>query len=873
MFNTNKSTISIRIALLAGATAASMASIGAFAANDEQQVERIQVTGSRIKTTDLEGSSPVTTINISDIDKTGQMSVADLLRSSNLNTFGSTSEQSGNASQSQASVSLRGVGADRTLVLLNGKRMPGSPTLGGTAVNLNALPTAAVERIEILSDGASAIYGSDAIAGVVNIITKKGYDGLEISATKSNPTQPGGEEWKASVIGGVSGDKGNVTFSVEHQQREIIFQRDRWFSSSTNLDAKKYSDVTGVSTYARNFNDSTSYVTSPLAGCKNPDMVGDGHIYDAEDGDYVCGYDYTSQAADHAARKYDAGFVNADYQISDDVRFEGQAIYSRNQTFGRYAPAAGKFKVDAGAVDVQHYDASGNYVNTTKNEHAGQALYRFTGVGTRDSTTTDYTTDLQLGFVGEHDSFGWDATYHYSLQENNNNGTGYVHRPTVEALVKDGKFNFGPEGNTPEVIAAITHDVFQQDAMEFQSVNAGINFDGADLLGAGEMGLYFGTEFMKYKYTSKVDAESANGEIIGSAGNGSSGDRDVSAAFGEMSLPITDDLSLSAALRYDKYSDFGSAVTPKASIRYAATDDLVLRASWGKGFRAPSLSDLYAADSFSADFATDYHYCEQTGKAISECRQSQYDVTRTANEDLEAETSDFYNVGAIWDITDNFSTKIEYYNLKIDNVITFVSLDSLLSEEKKVGYGNLALGNIKRFGDNPNGKIEEATTPQVNGNSLATSGIDFNLAYRNLETSIGDFSANIDTTYVIDYSDEEYFNGPVHNKIGRNGLPQIRSTATLDWELGDNTASLVAHYIDSQTEKTDPNTYEQLGHLSSQTTFDASYGYATSWNGKVSIGVRNLTNEDPVLDSNIDYDKTLYNLYGRTYNLSYTQMF
>lgn len=873
MFNTNKSTTAIRIAILVGATAATTASIGAFAADDSKKIERIEVTGSRIKATDLEGSNPVTTIDISEIDKTGQMSVADLLRSSNLNAFGSFSERSGSSAQSQASIGLRGVGSDRTLVLLNGKRIPGSPTLGGTAVNLNSLPTAAIDRIEVLSDGASAVYGSDAIAGVVNIITKKGIDGLEISGTGASPEQPGGQEWKAHVVGGISGEKGNISFSLEHQNREIIYQSDRWFSSATNTDAANFSDATGVSPYARNYVDGTTGVFSPLAGCKNPAMVGGGHIYDYGGGDYICGYDYTSQAADHAARQFDAGYLNADYAITDEISFEAQGIFSRNKTFGRYAPTPGKFAVGKGTVDVQHFDNSGNYVNTTKNEHDGQVFYRFTDVGPRDSVTVDYTTDMQVGLVGEHDNFGWDLTYHYNLAENNNNGTGYIHRPTVERLAAEGKFNFGPEGNTPETVAAIKHDVFQKDKMEFQSVNAGINFDAFDLVGAGEMGWYFGTEFMNYKYDSQVDAESANNEVLGSAGNGSSGTRDVYAVFGETNLPITDDLSLNAALRYDKYSDFGSAVTPKVSVRYAATENLVLRASWGQGFRAPSLADLYAADSFSADMATDYHYCEQQGTAVGDCAAKQYDVTRTANKDLEAETSDFYNIGAIWDLTDNFSTKLEYYNLKIDNVITFVSLDSLLSEEKKVGYGNLALGQIKRFNDDPNGKIEEATTPQVNGNSLSTSGLDFTLNYRDFETSFGDFGANLNTTYILEYNDEEYFNGPVNNMIGRNGLPQIRGVLTLDWESGDHAASLITNYIDSQTEKTDPNTYEQIGKLSSQTTFDFNYSYSTSWNGKVSAGVRNLTDEDPVLDSNLDYDKDLYNLYGRTYTLAYTQKF
>ncbi|WOT03928.1 TonB-dependent receptor [Shewanella youngdeokensis] len=861
----------VRFALVTGAAATALSSPVVFAADDESadSVERIQVTGSRIKRTDMEGSSPVTTITAADMEKSGDMSIADVLRSSNLNTFGSDAESSGSSWQSQANISLRGAGADRTLVLLNGKRMPGSPTMGGTAVNLNTIPTAAIERIEVLSDGASAVYGSDAVAGVVNIITKKDYEGLEVSASGSLPEQDGGEEWKTHIVGGTSSDKGSMTFSFEHQSREIIYQADRWFSSSTNLGASDLLDTTGLSTYARNFRDLDTGTFSPMAACDNEDMAEGGKIYSYKDG-YACGYDYTAEAADHAGRDYTAGYISGNYELTDEIMFEGQGLFSRNETFGRYAPAAGYFTVGAGQVEILTPDGNGGFTSGL-NEKAGRAYYRFTDVGTRDSTTIDYSTDIQIGLVGEHDDFGWDVTYHYNLAENSNYGTGYVHRPTVEALVESGEFNFGPEGNSDEVIAAISHDTLAQDTMDFQSLNAGINFEALELP-AGLVGWYIGTEFSQYKYSSKYDKESTNDEVIGSAGGGAEGDRDVFAIFAESIIPVTDDLELNLAFRFDDYSDFGTATTPKVALRYQVHDDVVLRASWGQGFRAPALSDLYSPDSFSADDATDYHYCEINGTSTSDCREEQYDVTRTSNENLQPETSDFYNLGAIWNITDNFSTKVEYYNLSIDDVITFISLDSLLREEQKVGYGNTA-GEIVRAGDNADGALIEATTPLVNGNGFDTTGIDFNLTYTGYETSFGDFGSSFDLTYVLSFEDEEYFDGPVNDMVGRNGLPEYRFTWVIDWSYGDHTASLLTQYIDGQAEDTDPDTYENVGSLESQTTFDFSYTYMTNWNGKFSLGVRNITNEDPVLDSYLTYDEALYNLYGRTYTASYTQKF
>ncbi|GAA5194844.1 TonB-dependent receptor plug domain-containing protein [Ferrimonas gelatinilytica] len=852
--------------------AMAFAGAGTALAEEGADVERIEVTGSRIKRTDMEGASPVSVISAEDMLNTGEMSVSDILRQSNLNTFGSFSESSGSTWQSQANVSLRGAGADRTLVLLNGKRMPGSPTMGGSAVNLNTIPTAAVERIEVLTDGASAVYGSDAVAGVVNIILKKGYEGLEMSITGTDTYQPGGEEWKASVVGGIANDKGSATFSIEHQDRAIIYQRDRWFSSSTNVLAPNYADTTGVSLYARNFLDMTTFAFSPMEACNNDKMVGGGHIYDLGLGDYACGYDYTSEAADHASRQYTAGYFNGEYYLSDEIAFNTQVMMARNETFGRYAPAAGWFNVDAGQVEIQNW-VDGNFLGTSTNQNAGRVYYRFTDVGTRDSTTIDWSTDIQLSLTGTHDAFDWDFTYHYNKQENKNFGEGYVHRPTVEALVKSGDFKFGSEGNSDDVVAAISHDVLAQDTMDFHNVSFGTSFV-AGSLPAGDIGWYVGAEYSEYIYEAQVDKESANGEVIGSSGNGSGGDRDVWAVFAESSIPLLDSLELNLALRYDDYSDFGSNVAPKVALRYQVMDGMVLRGSWGQGFRAPALSDLYAADSFSADYATDYHYCEVTGVSREECAQGQYDVTRTANEDLEAETSDFYNVGWIWDITDKLSTKVEYYNLKIDDVITFISLDSMLVEEANRGYGNISNGGqILRAGDNPDGRILEATTPLVNGNGFDTDGIDFNIAYRGAETSVGDFGTNFDLTWVLNYNSPEYFDGPVNDMVGRNGLPEYRFTWTVDWQRGDHYAAIQTQHIDSQYEKTDNETFESSGHIASYTTYDFTYTYSGPWNGSITAAVRNITDEDPRLDSNLTYDSALYSLYGRTYLLTYTQKF
>ena len=220
MSNFNQLSGAIRFALLAGA-ASTFAIAPAFAQEQEEEattLDAIEVTGSRIKRADVEGALPVTVINRADIDTSGKVSVAELLQSSTFNSFGSFVPSSGSSAQSFSEISLRGLGGGRTLILIDGRRAPTSPQ-AGEGQDLNSIPLAAVERIEILSDGASAIYGADAIGGVVNIITRKDYNGAEFTYGFSNPSYEGGETEEGSVIFGTSGDRGRMLAGASFSKR------------------------------------------------------------------------------------------------------------------------------------------------------------------------------------------------------------------------------------------------------------------------------------------------------------------------------------------------------------------------------------------------------------------------------------------------------------------------------------------------------------------------------------------------------------------------------------------------------------------------------------------------------------------------------
>ncbi|MGS0729322.1 TonB-dependent receptor plug domain-containing protein, partial [Shewanella sp. 0m-11] len=188
--------------------------------NEDDSVERIEVTGSRLKRVDMEGATPVTTITAEDMAVAGFSTVGDALRASTLNSFGSYGGTANNSWSSQATIQLKGASASDTLVLLDGQRMAKSPVLGGAAANINTIPTSAIERIEILSDGASAIYGTDAVAGVVNVILKKSFEGIEFKARAEQAEAEGGDNHSFSFTGGLTSENGNLVFTMEHYKKD-----------------------------------------------------------------------------------------------------------------------------------------------------------------------------------------------------------------------------------------------------------------------------------------------------------------------------------------------------------------------------------------------------------------------------------------------------------------------------------------------------------------------------------------------------------------------------------------------------------------------------------------------------------------------------
>jgi iron complex outermembrane receptor protein len=331
-----------------------------------------------------------------------------------------------------------------------------------------------------------------------------------------------------------------------------------------------------------------------------------------------------------------------------------------------------------------------------------------------------------------------------------------------------------------------------------------------------------------------------------------------------------DNLEVNVAVRYDDYSDFGDNTSPSIKARYEVTDGLVLRASYSESFRAPALDELNAATTFSAEGAIDY--------AQGSTNVRQYDTYYKSNPNLGPETSDYTNLGIIWDVTEEFGVKLDYFNLSIDNVIQTKTLQSLLSDEAAglitaKAPGSDVSNDTFYLIRAASGTLIQAGTGFFNGKGFDVEGIDLSFNAM-VETEFGDFRFNNVNSFILSY--ERELGGVKVDTSGWSGAPEFKSVATLSWALEDHAIAWNMTYTDgtSEDERLVNGSWQQTGSLDSWLIHNLTYTYDAGKYGAITLTVNNLTDEDPVLSSAGTWDDAdLYNNFGRDYRLNYTISF
>lgn len=851
----------IKLALYSSAIVSMTLSSTTFAAEKENEkdkkveIEAMQVTGSRIKRSEIEGALPVTVITREQIDLTGENNAADLIRNLTFNSTGSFRPQSGSSAQGTAAVSLRGLGASRTLVLIDGRRLPRSPSTGSSQ-DLNTIPLGAIDHIEILSDGASAIYGSDAIGGVINIITRSDYDGFEIMLGAQNVSIPehGGTREEGSILFGSSNDTSSFLAGISWNDRDIIFARDLpWNVPGGSVFGNSFTTID------ENGNDNFNWRT--IGDCNFPGT-----------GFYVlgqrCAYDFTLVSADEASTSNKSLYVKGKHQVSENWKLWANASFTQTQSFGRYAPVPDSsfFSTPLTANSPNNpTNPNGNVYNPDLglDPQAVNWWHRFDALGNRDSTVTNELLDLLIGTTGQVGT----SEVEFGIRKTKNRtadvGHNFLLRSAAVANIENGSYDLNNPYATPEsVLNSMRVTVFRDGTYDQDEIFGSVAFDLFNMQN-GPVSAFVGAEYRQDTYADIYDPLSEAGQIGGSAGNSAAGDRDISSVYFELLMPLLENLEMNVAGRYDDYSDFGSNFSPKVSFRYQPVRNITLRASYGEGFRAPTLPTLTQKPSFSATSVNDPQSCINQGQPAN-C-SLQINDTRQSNSQLQAETSKQFSLGIAYEPSDWFNFTLDYFNIEIDNRIRSFGAQFLINSE--ISGDPVPAGLFCNRASN--GSILECFTGFGNQGKVETSGIDFNARF-NYEVWQGRFTSNLQISHLLDQSVDggrDFVNDP--------GVPAQRIVLNNVYTHNNWTIGYNINMIGDQFNTIVAGVGQ--GHVPTWVTHDLQLNYDTPWKGKITLGVRNITEKAPPVGlGNIgvrDYDFNLYDGYGRVSYIRYTHTF
>ncbi|MBY6191549.1 TonB-dependent receptor [Microbulbifer agarilyticus] len=863
--------------------AATLASAQIFAQSaqsdaQEGEMELVEVTGSHIKRAAMDGPSPVASLTAEDIANTGVTDLIGLfarLPISGQGTFSTQANSSDDTANGGSSVSLRGLGADSTLILVNGRRVSVSPfakNIDTAFVDINNIPLAAIKRVDILKDGASATYGSDAIAGVINVILRDDFDGLEISGKIGGTSAGGGEESNISMVWGNTTDNSSHTFIVDYFNREELLYADRRYSRTANQAAARPNDP-----FATDFR-SSSGIPGTIALASDPtnrlpDTFGN-DVCAAEDIDTannLCRYDYAPHMTMVPSTERLSYNYLGTYTLSDNleafVELSGQN--AKTTVKGAGSPSFNELFM---AGDNPNHPFAGDPTHP----FFGQDLTmrrRTVDIGNRQKEVdSDYFRSV-LGLEGELGSWNWEAAYSYIKSDAVERGVdGFPNSRRIQEAIDSGLWNpFEPSTNTAEALAYIETTTTRVGKSTTRSYDAQIS--GPVLaMPSGDMMLALGVEHRRDSISDNPDDQFVRGDIFGTEATQANGSRDNTALFAELAAPLGDNFEMQLAVRHEDYSDFGTTTDPKVSFLWSPLDSLSLRGSWGTAFRAPSLSQLGLGRTDESPNLVDTIRCDAVGNVNKACEPQEYTAVFEGNPDLGPEESESYNLGVIVNLSDSFTASLDYYHYEIENII---------DSDTQFVFSN--------FGDDPNvvvrlpssdpndpGEVVTINDSFQNLGDLNTSGLDLDLRY-NLDSDLGSFTLSYVMNYVLEYEDlRPDVDGGLRVNLteGDYEQPEWRWTGAVDWSRGDLGARLAVNYIDSFAQ--DASVQQPgMSDIDSMSTVDTTVNYFGFEKITVTLGVTNLFDEEPSFDYSdfMGFTPTVHSGQGRFAYLSSTYQF
>jgi iron complex outermembrane receptor protein len=906
----------------------------------EDVLEEITVTGSYIKGSNTTGALPITVVGRSDIEALGAPTTVDIVNNLTINT-GSENRSNALGGQNRntgtANINLRGLGLDKTLILFNGKRQTIHSTSAGSGasfVDINIMPSIALDRMEVLKDGAAATYGSDAVVGVVNFITRTEFEGFEVAGSYRDRTDTASQaNWDVSGIWGWAGERSNLVIAGAYSQVERL-TADKVDWTTEQLEANR-----GVSTLAAPgafiplANPTTGvFAGAPLAGLPliantagSPvaDCGNDGIMFNALGGTsplpgappFVgrCGYSFVK----HFNLADDQEKINLwstfETDLSGDHQFYAEAAY-----YG---------------VDVSDIGNSPSFpvlrfvvmpATHPANPHGVPGIYLGRPYGQNQPTQTswrDYETLRAVGgFRGTiGDSWNYDTSISYSsnnVEESSPtvlqqrfadaiNGLGGPNCDTVNGTAGVGDclwFNpFSTRFTDPALANDPSIEPFMRSSNDLDQTADLLVLDAVltrDLwdMGAGTVQGAFGFQFRDESLEVKRNPEAIIPDNFIFVGGGQEVDetQDVYAVFGELAIPLGESVEAQVALRYEDYGgQIGDTLDPKVALLWSATDTLAFRASASTTFRAPTLHQRFNRETNLipfVDLAID-GVTASTGFKGAET---------TGNTDLKPETATTFNIGLVLSDLGNFNMTLDYWNIDFEDVIavenaqTKVTIENTLCTARTPDCRDPDIIRNPLPGEDPSdnlqhsGEISKVIARFINAPTVKTSGVDLNANLGFDTNSLGGFVVGLDYSHVIEYElggIQGVENGAVTtvtiDAVGsRNdsniatSLPQNRANAYIDWFGERHSAKFVVRYIDEyEDDKTADQRFNAV--IDSWTTLDLYYNFNFS-NDRTTLGlnVTNIADEDPPFaDQDLNFDARVHSPFGRQYQLVFRHNF
>ncbi|MDH3275565.1 MAG: TonB-dependent receptor [Gammaproteobacteria bacterium] len=807
----------------------------------DTQVEEVIVTGSRIgRSSDFESPSPMTTVDREYIDNSGYLNLQQLLEkvpAAGNGTFSTRGNNQDSTANGASAVSLRGLGADATLVLVNGRRVAISSFAESVTTNfvdINSIPVAAIERVEILKDGASAVYGSDAVAGVVNIVLRKNFEGVEFTVGYGNTSKADIDETTFSAIWGTGSDDGNVTMIFDYFKNDSLFNAERSKLSTANQSSRGGEDFRSSRGFPGTF--IVDGVTMVDPTCPPERDVG------------VCLFDYGPFNVLIPESERTGLILLGNKSLGGNVELFTEIGVQHNTSIAQGAPTP----LDGSAgLTVPSTHPNNPFVGATTID---VLRFRPVDAGPRQWSIESDNLRILLGLRGEFNDWSWEVAASRGRSESLQTGNlaqGWVRTDFLQMEIDAGNYNiFGTTFNSPDVLDRVRTTLVRQGNADLKTFDATISGEIFDM-SAGAAMMAAGVEYRDESVSDIPDDQFQRGLIFGTESVSAAAARDNWSAFVEFSLPLLENLELQLAARYDDYSDFGNTTNPKIAARWDANEMFAVRGSWGQGFRAPSLAQIGLGPSQESLFFSDTFGCAVNP---TYCATTDYTVIFSGNPLLQPEESETLNFGVTVNPMENLSVSLDYWDITQEKKISSAPFGFLYNSFCDDQNSTVCVRDTPLPGESL-GALESVSTSFVNIGEQSATGIDLAASYTT-DVGAGTLDLNLYYTFLTDFDrvelDSSGVNFVTRALAGEYEYPETRWSLGANYQRGDWGYFTQLDYV-GEFEDTPDIDFDGVLDFDSNSsrkvdaflTVNAQVNYSGFENTRLILGVDNLLDEEP----------------------------